>query len=1017
MANAKSLNRLQSFFQLGFKPNAQLDNDKVFPLKTNRVSLDNKSDVLKFTKQKFSDETEKLFTHWLSNDYIPQKSFTNRLALYDDMDVLYFNCLGANEKIITKEKGLVSISSIAGEELTLLTSKGWVLSRIEHFGKDYVYDVHFNRRGLRKDRIVKATLNHRWRLNDGSFIETNKLVKPHTEGYDYIPASKIPYVSAKREIDVNSIDYIFGVRHGLIYGDGTTIKKCERNLGYSIRICCDKDDLLPFFEGYNVTYPPSFGGDPVVFMWDAFSKTHPLKELPSDNETDEYLTGFFRGWLAADGSVLQDGQVSITSGRDEIEWLKTHMPRVGIQFGNVKNLEKKYGLYIRGKEVIPQKDMAVIRINRVTLTKDDFIIKRKQDRFLEVETPEWSFSYIDYESRSYEDVYCAIVPEVHDFVLEDGLLTGNCSYIARAIELVADETIQADTNDQPIFIDAKRPVKKYIQKFFDDININALLRPTLVDIIQYGNAGWILGFDDKGINEIIPVNVRSLKDRLEFSPYEVKQEIQKQSALFSAFNKMSRMSSLIDSIMDKEETTSYFKKYLFGFQVEDKVLPPWKFIHFRNLTNKSPFAPFGIPLYIHSMSAYKQYDAAMTLQNAARVARFPKQVVSINLPNQMDATTKIEKAMEAMQEWLNIGFGTSKKELPGLGDVIFTIKDLFEFQDVKVDVDLGDIGDIEILRDAIIVSTMLPRYIIDPKDSGFGDTGVALIEKWKPFARLIYRMQSILLENITQLVKIQMLYTGDFSLEDTKFTLSMKYPESQVNADIVSSQSSLLDLANNIISAIQDKVTGGEQLPPELLKSIYTQFLPYDTAKIEAWIDDAIKAKDNEETIPTADSLSNEQQIDELQNPPEENTEINAENGEEPVELSDDTEDGSLVESLRARRMWKLLEKQKGAKVLKEQVDNIIFEEKHEAIRESVMQGRHVFSSKVKDISFPAEKLREWDKEKVKKFSENSLSKEDRLINEKEEIKYVFTYASQDEKIKERLTEETTKKKRSKKEK
>ncbi|HOC98036.1 MAG TPA: hypothetical protein PKK80_03280, partial [Bacilli bacterium] len=390
----------------------------------------------------------------------------------------------------------------------------------------------------------------------------------------------------------------------------------------------------------------------------------------------------------------------------------------------------------------------------------------------------------------------------------------NCPVITRAIELIADEVIQADSNDQPIFIDAKRNVKKYIQELFDKININSLLRPAVIDIAQYGNALWLLGFDDKGVSEIIPQDIRSLKDRLEFSPFEVKQKLVAKDQLFVQFSKITRMQSLIDSIMDKEEATSYFKKYLFGYQVEDKVLPPWKVIHFRNMTTKSPFAPFGMPLYVHSMAAYKQFDAAMTLKNAARVASFPKQVISINLPNQMDPATKIEKAMEAMAEWLNIGFGQSKKELPGLGDTIFTIKDLFEFQDVKVDVDLGDMGDINVLMDLLINSTFLPRYILDPRDSGFGDTGVALIEKFKPFARLVYRFQTILLENITQLVKIHMLYTGDFSVEDTKFTLSMKYPESQVNQDIVSSQSSMLDLVNNIISSIQDKITGGELLPP-----------------------------------------------------------------------------------------------------------------------------------------------------------------------------------------------------------
>lgn len=576
----------------------------------------------------------------------------------------------------------------------------------------------------------------------------------------------------------------------------------------------------------------------------------------------------------------------------------------------------------------------------------------------------------------------------------------NCQVITKAIELVADEVIQADSNDQIIFIDAKRPVKKYIQDLFDKININSYIRPITIDTIQYGNAGMILGFDDKGVSEIVPIEIRSLKERLEFCPYEVKKEIQANNQLFAQFNKMSRMKTLIDSILDKEETTSYFKKYLFGFQIEDTVLPPWKFIHFRNMTNKSPFAPFGIPLYIHSMAAYKQFDAAMTLKNAARVAAFPKQVISINLPNQMDPATKIEKAMEAMNEWLNIGFGQSKKELPGLGDCIFTIKDLFEFSDVKVDVDLGDMGDIDVLMDLLINSTFIPRYMLDPRDSGFGDTGVALIEKSKPFARLVYRFQSIILEGLTQLVKIHMLYNGEYNPEDTKFTLSMKYPESQINQDIVSSQNAMLDLANNIIAAIQDKITGGELLPPELVKSIYAQFLPWDDVKSDKWIDDALKAKDNGDTTETVDSLSSEQQIDQIKNPEDYIDQDIDQTTEQQFESYSRKQ--KIIESMKARKMWRLLEKQIGCKVLKEQVNDIIFEEVFDYTRENVIKGRHIYSSKNRDQYFAAEQLGVFNKEKVKKLKEDiANNRMDDKINLKEEFDYVFTYASQDKEIEE----------------
>jgi len=276
------------------------------------------------------------------------------------------------------------------------------------------------------------------------------------------------------------------------------------------------------------------------------------------------------------------------------------------------------------------------------------------------------------------------------------------------------------------------------------------------------------------------------------------------------------------------------------------------------------------------------------------------------------------------------------------------------------------------------------------------------------------------MENITQLVKIQMLYTGDFSLEDTKFTLSMKYPESQINQDIVSSQNSLLDLCNNIINAIQDKITGGELLPPELVKQIYSQFLPYDVSKVEDWIDQAIKAKDKGETSPTVDSLENENQIDELENPSEEVDGESQSSAEEPS--NGDEEDlkfesikrDRLQEQNKSRKMWYMLEKQKTKRVLKEQVDAVIFEEQYSMIREQTIKGRHIYSSKMRDTSFAAEQLREWEKSSIKKFTE-TLKEEDKYINQKEEIKYVFTTKEQDDKVREKTLLAEKRKQRKKK--
>jgi len=579
------------------------------------------------------------------------------------------------------------------------------------------------------------------------------------------------------------------------------------------------------------------------------------------------------------------------------------------------------------------------------------------------------------------------------------LLYYNEQLISRAIELVADETLQADSNDQLIFVDAKQKVKKFILNFFDEISLYDYLRPMIVDVIQYGNALWLLGFDAKGINEIIPINIYNFKDRMEFTPYEVKLKMQNKDRLFMDFAQLDRVSQLIDSIQNKENCTSYFKKYLFGYQVEDYCVPPWKAIHFRNLTNKSPFAPFGIPMYVHAMSSYRQKDAAMTLQQAARGARFPKDIWEIDLPNVINPTDKFEKATEFLNEFNNVGLGNSKKQMPGLGDVIVTIKDFMTYNQVTPNIDLGRIDDIEMLRDDIIVATMLPRYIIDPKDSGFGDSGISMIEKWKPFARLIYRVQNIVLQNITQLVKLQMIYSQEFSVDDIDFTLSMKYPESQTSGDIVSSQSSLLDLANNVISAIQDKVTGGEQLPADLIKDIYTQFLPYDTNKIEKWIDDSIKAKADGETIPVDGGGVDDLGADEFGFADEDiisNT-GSVYSGEKPDVRKLKAIDPNhvlLQEKRKASKMWETIKKEVGRERLKEIVHDITFEEKQKTLREGTIRERHFYSSKNKNVDFDPIQLREFDKKRLEKLKEGIDDKQ----YMKEEVQYKFTFDSDDDK-------------------
>ena len=521
----------------------------------------------------------------------------------------------------------------------------------------------------------------------------------------------------------------------------------------------------------------------------------------------------------------------------------------------------------------------------------------------------------------------------------------NSPIMARAADSVADEIVQSDSGIQPILIEAKRKQKKFISDFFDKINLYDYIRPCGLKIAKYGNDGWILSFDNYGVDEIIPIRKASdITDRLEFSPYAVEEMMKNENKFLLAYkSKINRIDQLIDMIKNKDNIASYFKDYLFGFVINDDVLPPWRFLHFRNCPNESPFFPFGVPPFIHSLAPYMQYDSSMTLQVAARGASFPREIYKITLPTSLPATEKLNMAIEFANELQNSGINAVAKEKDGVGEVIISIAGLYDYDMESPNIDLGRIADIETLRDDLIISTYLPRNFLDPNDSAFGDSGISLIEKSKPFGRFIYGKQSIILQNLSQLVKIHMIHSNEFSLDEIDFVLKMPYPESQTNRDLISSQSDQLRLATDIIDTLADKFMDGEKLPIEVMRDIYTKFLPYGNEVIDVWLKDIEKNRVNANYTNNGDALDKE---------------VN------------DVRKNKLTEK------WIRIQEQH-----KEDIENIIYDCKQDVLREGIMGGRHFYSSKNKYMEFPAEIIRKIDIKAIGRNETRDSSKLEEELN------------------------------------
>lgn len=357
----------------------------------------------------------------LNGDVVPSMRclMTAGTALEKD-EVAGYNCFGGDTQVVTR-KGLAPIRELVGEQ-ELLTSAGWATAPVRSFGvQDTVEAVfHYGSR----TKCIRVTEDHDW-VTDRGRVTTVDLRR----------GDQVPIVTADRtDIDTTHEDYVLGRTHGLIYGDGAAYHKKQRAWGYQIRVCSDQNDIEPLLAQYKSSSPPSYDGDNVFFVREP---AVPMKDLPFDHESDEYVLGFFRGWFAADGHVGETGICSMMATDEAAEWAARVLPRVGIHVSSTKNIGGSETNF--GKR---RANACHIHFQAETLVPEDILIARKRERL--VTNPKrtyWSFTEITPASSRKEEVFCATVDNTHDFVIDGAILTGNCSYMTISRPHAFDEVM------------------------------------------------------------------------------------------------------------------------------------------------------------------------------------------------------------------------------------------------------------------------------------------------------------------------------------------------------------------------------------------------------------------------------------------------------------------------------------------------------------------------------------------------------------------------------------------------
>ncbi|MCE6958349.1 adenosylcobalamin-dependent ribonucleoside-diphosphate reductase [Cereibacter sphaeroides] len=324
-------------------------------------------------------------------------------------NVTLFNCLHGDTPVLTLESGLVPLREVAGKIVHVVDGHGrWTQAMVYDHGVQDLVEVELAAGSSRKNRRkIQATLGHRWELDDGRIVTTEQLA----------PGDTIPVTYAKKEI-ADKAEYTRGIAHGIVYGDGSAECVNDRTIGYRVRLCDEKAELLPFLvaAGFSVSSPPSFGEDPLARI------PHPqvwqdLKGLPLGTSRD-YLLGFMRGWFATDGCVgARDGYPILSCDAAGVDFVHRWGPVAGFFPKKATPLDGETNLDLRKTPIWN------VAIANWALEEADFLRARHRANRT-VASYDWRVMAITPVMA--DRVFCPDVPTTGSFVIGDAILTKNC---------------------------------------------------------------------------------------------------------------------------------------------------------------------------------------------------------------------------------------------------------------------------------------------------------------------------------------------------------------------------------------------------------------------------------------------------------------------------------------------------------------------------------------------------------------------------------------------------------------
>jgi hypothetical protein len=308
----------------------------------------------------------------------------------ENLELRCYNCFAGNEQLLTSD-GVKTFIELVGTNPVILCQDGvWRKSLIRYFGQQVLQEVVFkpskephgrSRSSIR--HTVTCTPNHRWFTTRGEIVD--------------LKVGDIVPFKGNSHFEFNLEAWI----RGFGFGDGTIGSSGRAQ----IRLCGEKDlqwvDRFKDFGYCSISFPPSANGDAVVMFRKGVMTE--WKILP-DNKDANYLANWLEGYLAADGTITKTGVELCSQNKSAIEFAIDIAPLAGYIVT---------GLHIS----------KVLKTNFGTRKSPLHRLKLQRSGCFKVEEITPLFNGVP------QDVFCAVEPQTSSFVLKNGIVTGNCTYL------------------------------------------------------------------------------------------------------------------------------------------------------------------------------------------------------------------------------------------------------------------------------------------------------------------------------------------------------------------------------------------------------------------------------------------------------------------------------------------------------------------------------------------------------------------------------------------------------------